>query len=100
MKKNEIMIFNNQEFGRIRTVEVNGEPHFVGSDVAKALGYKRPADAISQHCRYTAKHRIPHPQNANKTLPAFSETQIWMAVNELTRRGAKNIKMREACLGE
>lgn len=33
-------------------------------------------------------------------LPAFSETQIWIAVNELTRRGAKNITTREAHSGE
>lgn len=36
---------------------------FVGSDVAKALGYARPSDAISAHCRYTVKRSIPHPQN-------------------------------------
>lgn len=36
---NELMIFNNPEFGEIRTVEVYGEPWFVGKDVALALGY-------------------------------------------------------------
>ena len=36
---NELMIFNNPEFGKIRTVEVKGEPWFVGKDVATALGY-------------------------------------------------------------
>lgn len=39
---NELMIFNNPEFGEIRTVEVNDEPWFVGKDVATALGYKNP----------------------------------------------------------
>lgn len=47
--KNEIEIFNNPEFGELRTVEVEGQPWFVGKDVAAALGYKRARDAISQH---------------------------------------------------
>ncbi len=38
----ELMIFNNPEFGEIRTVEVNGEPWLVGKDVAVALGYTNP----------------------------------------------------------
>lgn len=45
---NEIQIFNNPEFGEIRTVEQNGEPWFVGKDVAQALGYADPRSAISK----------------------------------------------------
>ena len=56
---NDIRIFNNDEFGRVRTVEIDGKPYFCGSDVASALGYKRPNDAISAHCRATVKHSIP-----------------------------------------
>lgn len=46
MDMNEITVFSNNEFGEVRTVLVNGEPWFVGIDVAKALGYKKPSDAI------------------------------------------------------
>jgi anti-repressor protein len=53
---NEIKIFENSEFGSVRTVEENGNVLFCGSDVAKALGYARPNDAISSHCRATVKH--------------------------------------------
>lgn len=63
-----LQIFNNSEFGQIRTVEVEGKIYFVASDVAKALGYARPADAVTQHCRYTVKHSIPHPQNIEKHI--------------------------------
>ena len=56
---NELQIFNNEEFGEIRTAEINGKPYFMGSDVAKALGYAKPNDAISAHCRATVKHSIP-----------------------------------------
>ena len=56
---NDIRIFNNDEFGNVRTIEINEKPYFCGSDVATALGYKRPNDAISAHCRATVKHSIP-----------------------------------------
>lgn len=39
---NEIMIFENNEFGRVRSVEIDGEPWLVGKDVAQALGYTNP----------------------------------------------------------
>ena len=55
--QNELQIFNNEEFGQIRTVEIDGKPYFMGSDIAKALGYARPNDAIKQHCRATVKYR-------------------------------------------
>lgn len=55
---NELQIFNNPEFGEIRTITEEGRTLFCGKDVAAALGYKRPNDAISAHCRGAVKHRI------------------------------------------
>ncbi|MGN8805460.1 MULTISPECIES: phage antirepressor [unclassified Blautia] len=55
----ELQIFNNSEFGSIRTTVIDGKPYFCGSDVASALGYKRPNDAISAHCRATVKCSTP-----------------------------------------
>lgn len=55
----EIQIFKNEQFGQIRTFDENGKVLFCGSDVAKALGYKRPNDAISAHCKGTVKRRTP-----------------------------------------
>ena len=54
---NELQIFNSPEFGDIRTVEIDGKPYFVANDVAKSLGYKRPADAVTAHCKGSVKHR-------------------------------------------
>lgn len=48
---NEIKIFENPEFGSVRTAMIDGDPWFVANDVAKALGYARPADAVSAHCK-------------------------------------------------
>lgn len=47
--ENEIQIFENAEFGKIRTMEINGEPWFVGKDVALALGYANTRKAIANH---------------------------------------------------
>lgn len=55
---NELQIFNNSEFGEVRTIEINGKPYFMATDIAKALGYSRPADAITAHCKGSVKHRV------------------------------------------
>ncbi|MDE6087474.1 MAG: hypothetical protein K2G25_03725, partial [Oscillospiraceae bacterium] len=56
---NEIQIFNSPEFGTIRTLETtDGKVLFCGADVAKALGYARPSEAVSKHCKGTSKQRI------------------------------------------
>ena len=46
---NDLQIFKNKEFGEIRCLEINGEPHFVGKDAAIILGYKNPQKAIKEH---------------------------------------------------
>ena len=66
--RNPLQVFENQEFGEIRTVEVNGEPYFVARDIAKALGYANDRDAIARHCRWVVKYDIPHPQSKMKTI--------------------------------
>lgn len=56
---NEIQIFENARFGQVRTLDENGKTLFCGSDVAKALGYSRPNEAILKHCKGTLKRRTP-----------------------------------------
>lgn len=46
---NELKIFKNEEFGEVRTMLINGEPYFVGKDVASVLGYSNTRNAILQH---------------------------------------------------
>lgn len=53
---NELQIFQNEEFGQVRTVDIDGKTYFVGKDVANALGYSNPRDAISRHCKGVVKH--------------------------------------------
>lgn len=53
--KNELKIFENKAFGKVRVIERNNEPWFVGKDVAEALGYSQPAKAIREHVKDTHK---------------------------------------------
>ena len=55
----DIQIFNNTDFGNVRIIEEDGNFLFCGSDVAKALGYAKPNDAIARHCRATVKRSSP-----------------------------------------
>lgn len=46
---NEVRVFTNDEFGKVRTVMIDGEPWFVGKDVAEILGYGNTRDALARH---------------------------------------------------
>ena len=54
-----IQIFRNEEFGEIRTIEIDGQIYFVGVDVARALEYARPSVAVSKRVRENHKKIIP-----------------------------------------
>lgn len=53
-----IQIFKNSQFGEVRVTEIDGKTYFVGIDVARALGYQKPNDAITRHCRASVKHGV------------------------------------------
>lgn len=57
--ENKLEIFASNEFGSLRTLECDGKVMFVASDVAKMLGYARPADAVTAHCKGSVKYRLP-----------------------------------------
>ncbi len=56
---NEMQVFQSSEFGELGVLEVNGKPYFPATACAKTLGYKRPADAITAHCKGSVKYRVP-----------------------------------------
>lgn len=68
MLMDEIKVFSKPEFGKVRTVNINGKIHFVAVDIAKALGYKDTTSAIKQYCRWVVKHKVLHPQCPNKMI--------------------------------
>lgn len=77
---NELQIFNSPEFGDIRTVEIDGKPYFVGNDVAKALGYAKPNNAVSTHCRYTLKRGIATKQGNMSEMVLIPEGDIYRLI--------------------
>ena len=52
---NELKIFENEEFGQLRMIFIDGKEYFVANDVAKALGYSEPKNAIARHCKGALK---------------------------------------------
>lgn len=72
---NDLTTFSNPEFGQVRTVEINGTPWLVGKDVAIALGYKNPSNAILKHVDDEDKRLEVLPQGAdtqNRDVPSAS----------------------------
>ena len=55
----EIMLFENKDFGQLRMIYINGKQYFMASDVAKALGYTNPNKAINDHCKAITKCYTP-----------------------------------------
>ena len=74
---NDLKIFEHPKFGGIRTITEDGKTLFCGKDVAAALGYKRPNDAISAHCRGTAKRRITDSMGREQEMLFIPEGDIY-----------------------
>ena len=75
---NNLQIFNNSEFGQIRTLEIDGEPWFVGKDVAEALGYSNTKGALSRHVDEEDKRgsRFPTP-SGEQTMTFINESGLY-----------------------
>ncbi len=93
MSRNEIKVFNNAEFGEVRTAVVNGEPYFVGKDVALALGYSDTADAIKKHVDAEDKGvgEIPTPGGKQKMI-IINESGVYSLVFGSKLPDAKKFK--------
>lgn len=76
---NELMIFENSEFGAVRTVNVDGKSYFVANDVAKALGYVETAKAVRIHCKGVSKMDIPS-NGGVQTMKIIPEGDIYRLV--------------------
>lgn len=90
---NEIKIFNNEEFGQVRTILINDEPWFVGKDVAVALGYKNPQEAIREHVEEDDKgvSEILTPGGKQK-MPVINESGLYSLIFGSKLEGAKRFK--------
>ncbi len=75
-----VKTFENEEFGSVRTIEENGKVLFCGSDVAKALGYRRPKDAINAHCKGAVKRRLLTNGGAQE-MKMISEGDVYRLIS-------------------
>ena len=76
---NELQIFNNEEFGEIRTVTKNNKTYFAGSDVASALGYAIPHKAVQTHCKGVLKWNIP-TKSGNQDVLFIPEGDVYRLI--------------------
>ena len=79
MNENELMIFNNEEFGNVRTIMIDGKPYFCARDIAMALGYAKPRNAIATHCKGALKRGIP-TEGGNQEMTFIPEGDIYRLI--------------------
>lgn len=91
---NEIQIFNNPDFGEIRTVTIDGEPYFVGRDVAAALGYAKPQNAVRDFVEKddTLKQGITDSMNREQQTVVINESGLYSLIFGSKLDSAKKFK--------
>lgn len=90
---NDIMIFNNPEFGEIRTVEVGREPWLVGLDAAQALGYQNGSRDINRHVDEEDRKNISiYDGTQNRTMTIINESGLYSLVLSSKLPGAKKFR--------
>lgn len=90
---NELQLFNFEE-NEVRTLLINGEPYFIGKDVAQILGYSNPRDALSKHVDDEDKNSVAirdgNKGNPNQTV--INESGVYALVFGSKLPSAKKFK--------
>lgn len=94
---NELQIFKNEEFGEIRTVQLNNDTYFVGKDVAEALGYSNTKDAIASHVaeedkKVIQKSEITTFEIPNRGLTVINESGLYALIFGSKLESSKRFK--------
>lgn len=90
---NDIQIFNNADFGQIRTMIIDGEPWFVGKDVANILGYRNGSRDINRHVDEDDRHKVMiFDGNQNKETITINESGLYSLVLSSKLDTAKKFK--------
>lgn len=76
-----LMKFEKEDFGAVRVVMQEEDPWFIASDVAKALGYDRPRDAVAQHCKKINKYSYGESQQPYNIIPESDVYRLIMRSN-------------------
>lgn len=89
----ELMIFEKEEFGKIRTLLIDGEPWFVGKDAAEILGYSNTRDSLSKHVEKEDKGSVAiHDGRQNRVMIAINESGLYSLIFSSKLPTAKKFK--------
>ena len=93
----ELQVFSNAEFGSVRSITFNGEPYFVGKDVAEILGYGNTRDALIAHVdeedrTVIQKSEIPTLDIPNRGLTVINESGLYSLILSSRLPSAKRFK--------
>ena len=93
----QVMLFENKEFGEIRTLMIDGQPYFVGKDVAEILGYSNTKDAIIVHVDEDDRRIIQKSENTtfeipNRGLTIINESGLYSLILSSKLDTAKKFK--------
>lgn len=90
----EINVFNSEEFGDIRAIEIDNEPWFVGKDVAEALGYSNTRDALATHVSDEDKNTvvISDGKRGNPNQSVINESGLYALIFGSKLESAKRFK--------
>lgn len=91
---NAMTVFRDERFGEVRTATINGEPWFVGRDVAEMLGYERPAKAIADHVDAEDKDEVPIQDSIGRMqkTPIINESGLYSLILSSKLPQAKEFK--------
>lgn len=91
---NEITLFRNDRFGEIRTMNIGGEPWFVGKDIAEKLGYAKPRNAIAAHVDNEDKKDAPIQGDLGgvQMMTIINESGLYSLILSSKLPGAKDFK--------
>ena len=89
----ELQIFKNEEFGSIRTLELNDEPWFVGKDIAEVLGYQNGSRDVNRHVDNEDKQKkMVFDGNQNKETILINESGLYSLILSSKLPSAKKFK--------
>lgn len=94
MNTTAITTFNNEEFGNVRTMTIDGEPWFVGKDIAECLGYSRSTKAVSDHVDEEDIDGIPIQDSIGRmqNTPIINESGVYALILSSKLESAKKFK--------
>lgn len=88
---NEMQVFQNNEFGELGVLEIEGKPYFPAKAAAKMLGYKDTTNAIKQHCKGVVKHHLP-TKGGVQTLNFIPEGDLYRLITHSKLPGAERFE--------